>query len=109
MLARRMGGSSTTVAALSACRVQQHLQSLSGGGQYNVLLLHADQDWVQQCAQWERAKRGEHRPPSCPATYPTMRIRAHINACMPTAAACRAPAGQLCEQHSHCWRQLASA
>lgn len=51
---------------LSACRAQRHLQSLSGGGQYNVLFLHAEQDWVQQCAQWERANRGEHRPPSCP-------------------------------------------
>jgi hypothetical protein len=45
---------------------QQYMQRLSAGGLYNVLYLHAEQDWVQQCARWERATRGEQLPLQLP-------------------------------------------
>lgn len=38
------------------------MQSVSGDGRYNVLYLHAEQDWVQQCARQERAGQGEQLP-----------------------------------------------
>ena len=40
-------------------RVQEHLQSMSSSRLYNVLHLHAEKQWVEQCARWERAEQGE--------------------------------------------------
>ncbi|KAI7845916.1 hypothetical protein COHA_000462 [Chlorella ohadii] len=39
-------------------RAQQHMQRQSADGLYNVLYLHAEQDWVQQCVRWERIGPG---------------------------------------------------
>ena len=38
------------------------MQRVSGGVRYNVLYLHAEQDWVQQCGRRERAAQGEQLP-----------------------------------------------
>ncbi|PRW61424.1 Glycosyl transferase family 8 [Chlorella sorokiniana] len=39
-------------------RVQEHLQSMSSSRLYNVLHLHAEKQWVEQCARWERTESG---------------------------------------------------
>lgn len=46
-----------------AFRAQQHMQRQSADGLYNVLYLHAEQDWVRQCARWELASPGEQLQP----------------------------------------------
>lgn len=50
----------TLVRSLScpAYRVQDHLQSMSSSGLYNVLHLHTEKQWVEQCGGWEQSQNG---------------------------------------------------